>query len=475
MQTKYFSMFSGIGGFEKGIEQAWNVLNAEKLGKYTKAGEIAKTVKSHTPGNGEQKTENTQTSTQETVGGSGGSKSSMRMEASVSAVEKQQSSFLLSTTLTTMGQKKGVGLGEEESITKSLARDSQTDTSFSVTTATLQKDFTENAPICVGYSEIDRYAIKLYERHFKHDNYGDATTINPDTLPDFNLLVGGFPCQAFSVAGKRAGFNDTRGTLFFDIARILKEKQPRHLVLENVKGLLSHDSGSTFTTIIGVLTDLGYSVEWQVLNSKDFGVPQNRERVIIVGHLGGECRGKVFPISGDDPKTVEQGLVTVSAVTGIKYVQLSPTLDTMYKKGLGSKQARPAVHQLNNPTHSNDRVYGTDGVSPTLNTMQGGNRQPFIAAQRGRGEPPVQRLEVQPEDKTNTLTAVAKDNYVVDVPRIRRLTPVECERLQGFPDNWTKYGINEEPISDTQRYKMCGNAVTTNVIQAVIERLIDHV
>ena len=290
---------------------------------------------------------------------------------------------------------------------------------------------------CVGYSEIDKYAIKVYERNFNgHKNYGNATTINAAKLPDFDLLVGGFPCQAFSIAGKRAGFDDTRGTLFFDIARILKEKQPRNLVLENVKGLLSHDGGRTFTTIIGVLSDLGYFVEWQVLNSKDFGVPQNRERVIIVGHLGGKCRGQVFPIS----ETNGQDIV-----------------------------------QLNQPKHSNDRIYSSGGVSPTLNTMQGGNRQPFIVAQRGRGNPPVQTLEPQTEDRTNTLTAVAKDNLVVDMPRIRRLTPLECERLQGFPDDWTKYGEDEHgmrvDISDTQRYKMCGNAVTTNVIQAVMEQL----
>jgi len=323
-------------------------------------------------------------------------------------------------------------------------------------------------PLCVGYSEIDKYATKVYERNFNgHKNYGDATTINPTKLPDFDLLVGGFPCQAFSIAGKRAGFNDTRGTLFFDIARILAEKRPRHLVLENVKGLLSHEQGKTFQTILGVLSDLGYRVEWQVLNSKDFGVPQNRERVYIVGHLGDGCGGKVFPITGNDQQTIESGLATVSSVTGMKRVELSPTLDTMYKKGLGSKQARPAViEQINQPTHSNDRVYADSGLSPTLNTMQGGNRQPFIAAQRGRENGQV--LEPQVDDKSNTLTAVAKDNYVVDIPRIRRLTPLECERLQGFPDNWTA------GESDTQRYKMCGNAVTVNTVQAVMERLFNH-
>jgi len=156
------------------------------------------------------------------------------------------------------------------------------------------------APLCIGYSEIDKYSIQIYETHFNHKNYGGCTKIIASKLPDFDLLVGGFPCQAFSVAGKRRGFEDTRGTLFFEIARILKEKKPQHLLLENVKGLLSHDGGRTFETIIRVLTDLGYSIEWQVLNSKDFGVPQNRERVFIVGYLGGRSGRKVFPLGRTD-------------------------------------------------------------------------------------------------------------------------------------------------------------------------------
>jgi DNA (cytosine-5)-methyltransferase 1 len=249
------------------------------------------------------------------------------------------------------------------------------------------------APLCVGYSEIDKYAIATYQSHFGgHRNYGDATKINARELPDFDLLVGGFPCQAFSVAGKRKGFDDTRGTLFFDIARILSEKRPRHLVLENVKGLLSHDSGKTFQTIIGVLTDLGYFVEWQVLNSKDFGVPQNRERVFIVGHLGGEPRRKVFPIFGTNGKALKQII--------------------------GGSQG--------------DRVYAPSGVSATLASQAGGK-----GAKTGL--------------------------YKLDT-RIRRLTPLECERLQGFPDNWTVG-------SDTQRYKQCGNAVTVNVVEAVMRGL----
>jgi len=154
-----------------------------------------------------------------------------------------------------------------------------------------------SAPLCVGFSEIDKYAIQIYEKHFPgHKNWGDITTINPAELPDFDFICGGFPCQAFSIAGKRKGFNDTRGTLFFDIARIIKEKRPRYLLLENVKGLLSHDQGRTFKIILSTLDELGYDIQWQVLNSKNFGVPQNRERVFIIGQRRDIDKIQVFPI-----------------------------------------------------------------------------------------------------------------------------------------------------------------------------------
>ncbi len=131
---------------------------------------------------------------------------------------------------------------------------------------------------CVGYSEIESQALKIYRKHFpNHKNYGDITKIKPADLPDFDLLVGGFPCQAFSIAGKRGGFNDTRGTLFFEIARIVKAKKPRLLLLENVKGLLSHDRGRTFGTILNALDELGYDTEWMVLDGYNFdGAPRSR-------------------------------------------------------------------------------------------------------------------------------------------------------------------------------------------------------
>jgi DNA (cytosine-5)-methyltransferase 1 len=222
-------------------------------------------------------------------------------------------------------------------------------------------------PICIGFSEIDKYATQIYKKHFNHKEYGDIKSINPSELPDFDLLCGGFPCQAFSIAGKRAGFEDTRGTLIYDVFRIIKEKHPKLVLLENVKGLLSHDSGRTFKTIITSLAELGYAVEWQVLNAKNFGVPQNRERVFIVGHLGGFGGRQVFPIGEANIET---------ATTKKLPEQISNCLRTNYSNG---KSNEIYIRQLNKPNHSNDRVYGVDGISPALNTMQGGNRQPFIA------------------------------------------------------------------------------------------------
>lgn len=333
----------------------------------------------------------------------------------------------------------------------------------------------QEPPTCVGYSEIDKYATEIYQKRFPaHKNYGDIRNINPKELPDFDLLVGGFPCQAFSIAGKRGGFKDTRGTLFFEIARLVRAKQPRLLLLENVKGLLSHDKGKTFYTIISTLDELGYDLQWQVLNSKNFGVPQNRERVFIVGHLRGTYRPEVFPIGEDGPQT--------SRVPR----QVSNTLTARYEAtATGSYVAEDQLNaqkikRLNNPRHSTHRVYNTKGISPTLSTMQGGGRQPYVkvseATKRGYAkarEGDSINLSV-PKSKTRrgrvgkgvaqTLDT-GMQQYTLQNLKVRRLTPVECERLQGFPDDWT------EDVSDTQRYKCLGNAVTVNVVAEIVKRL----
>ena len=291
-------------------------------------------------------------------------------------------------------------------------------------------------PLCVGYSEIDKYASSVYQKQFGGTNYGDIRKINAEDLPEFDCLIGGFPCQAFSIAGNRRGFDDTRGTLFFELARILKQKQPRLFVFENVKGLLSHDKGRTLTTIIATIDELGYDCQWQVLNSKNFGVPQNRERIIIVGHLRGTSRPQVFPITSNHEQDIILPTITtrVTADSNGSYVRkVAPQkiiVDSMFE-GDGWNKRHESIR----------RVYNTEGISPTVPIGTGGGVMPKI-----------------------------------NVGQIRRLTPVECERLQGFPDNWTKFGgdsigIDDYEISDSQRYKMCGNAVTTNVIQAVFERI----
>lgn len=273
--------------------------------------------------------------------------------------------------------------------------------------------------IFVGHSEIDTYANNIYSKHFPSIvNYGDATRIDTDTIPDFDFLVGGFPCQAFSVAGKRRGFDDTRGTLFFEIARILKDKRPRYFLLENVKGLLSHDGGKTFQTILKVLADLGYECEWQVLNSKDFGVPQNRERIFIIGNTRGSSRSKIFPLIGTGKK--DKSKVSSTAI------------DSNYFKGPDRHGQRTMIEITQNVSDAL-RVYDPKGVAKTLKGLGGG-----MGAKTGL--------------------------YVVS-SNIRRLTPIECERLQGFPDNYTS------GVSDTQRYKCLGNAVTVNVIEYLFNQI----
>lgn len=237
----------------------------------------------------------------------------------------------------------------------------------------------EGVPACVGFSEVDRYAAQIYQQHFPtHKNYGDITKIDADALPDFDLLVGGFPCQAFSIAGKRGGFADTRGTLFFDLARILQAKRPRLFLFENVKGLLSHDGGRTFRTIIAATAELGYDVQWQVLNSKHHGVPQNRERVFIAGHLRGTPRPEVFPLQeADEPHPAagahgQKVRDTASTLTARQYANwggnfVVGTLRT-HKDGEGFREMK-------------------GGVAPTLNARarQDGSQQAVIV-QRARGK-----------------------------------------------------------------------------------------
>ena len=313
---------------------------------------------------------------------------------------------------------------------------------------------------CVGYSKIEKSAIKIYQEHFpEQKNYGDIRKIKTKELPNFDLLIGGFPCQSFSIAGKRLGFKDTRGTLFFEIARIIKQKRPRFLLLENVKGLLSHNHGKTFAVILSTLYELGYDVEWQVLNSKNFGVPQNRERVFIVGHLRKERATKIFPLAETNKET-----------------NLSNTIRAGGRGSLTKKHTWDLV-QLAGGSQGY-RVYDPKGISTTLASQAGG-----VGAKTGLYAIPVltpDRINKRQNGRRAkgnnepSFTLTAQDKHgIFDGITIRRLTPIECERLQGFLDNWTKFDDKGETLKDSPRYRMLGNAVSVPVASWIGRRIME--
>lgn len=243
-------------------------------------------------------------------------------------------------------------------------------------------------------------------------------------------MVGGFPCQAFSIAGKRKGFADERGNLFFEIIRIIKQAKPAYLLLENVKGLLHHDEGKTFTTILRSLTELGYNIQWQVLNSKDFGVPQNRERIYIIGHLGIKSREQIFPIK----KSTQKYYLSTTPKT------ITPTI---------------LIREATKTGYSIASVGDSINISYPNSTMRRGRIGKKIA---------------------HTITTKKCHVTLTEDKKLRYITPLECERLQGFPDKWTHVGVDKEGrvkrISDTQRYKCLGNAVSVPVINAIISVLL---
>ena len=319
---------------------------------------------------------------------------------------------------------------------------------------------------CVGYCEIDKYARLSYNAIHNTEGEIDYKDITEVTNEEFrklrgkvDVICGGFPCQAFSIAGNQLGFEDARGTLFYEIARAAEQVKPRYLFLENVRNLLSHDKGKTFARMLKILDELGYDVEWQVLNSKNFGVPQNRERVFIIGHLRGECTYRVFPIRGKDEKFNTDGEINQVGNIG-------------KSDNFGGN---PQV----------TRVYDINGISPTLNTMQGGGREPKIlvreATKQGYAVADVgDSINFShPNSKTrrgrvgkniaNTLLTSDEQGVVLSDYKIRKLTPRECWRLQGFPD-WA-FDKAQAVNSNSQLYKQAGNSVTVNVIEEIAKRL----
>lgn len=390
---------------------------------------------------------------------------------------------------------------------------------------------------CVGYCEIDKYAKLAYETLYDTKGevyYNDARKIKPEELPDFDLMCGGFPCQSFSQAGKRLGFADARGTLFFEIARIAAVKKPKYLLLENVPGLLSHDSGRTFAAILSSLDELGYDVAWQVLNSADHNVAQSRKRVYIVGFLRERCAGQILSFTDANPKTLIQRIPGKEGNRVYSPEGLSITLTSqaggfggktgLYEiMGLPIKVRTKSGYQIALPGDSIDLAYpnlnsrrGRVGkeIAHTLTTScnQGYyamfiNMNPdpkitelarCITARQDSGiskhkgehsgvilitEPIAvltpEKVNVRqqgrrfklPNEPMFTIT-VADKHGVIYCGYIRKLLPLEAWRLQGFTDEQFNK-VQTIGMSDAQLYKQAGNAVTTNVVEDVAKFILE--
>ena len=293
---------------------------------------------------------------------------------------------------------------------------------------------------CVLSSEIDKWACMTYEKNYGENPYCDVTKVDEKEIADFDVCLAGFPCQAFSIAGKRGGFEDTRGTLFFDVARIIKEKRPKAFLLENVKGLVNHRSGKTLETIINTLEeDLGYTTYYQVLNAKDYGLAQNRERIYIVGFREGGS-GYKYPLPSSEKKVIRD-------IMEEKPVAARYYLSTVYIKSMKAHKARHEAlgHGFGYEIRDIDDIAGT-----------------IVCGGMGR----ERNLIIDPRqtdfsDKGNKKGEINNEG-------LRVMTPLEWERLQGFPDNWT------DGLANGHRYKQMGNSVAVPVIEKVSEGIINE-
>ena len=342
---------------------------------------------------------------------------------------------------------------------------------------------------CVGHCEIDKYADASYRAI--HDigeeekYYPDAREIAPNDLPPFDLLCGGFPCQAFSNAGKRKGFDDARGTLFFEIARLAEARRPAYLLLENVPGLLTHDQGRTFAVILSALDELGYHVEWSVLNSANFHVPQSRKRVFLICYLDPRCAGQILPVFGDDAKALIQliggpqgsrvydpeglactqtsGAGGMGGKTGLYLVDLSKGApeQTEIARCLTARYGQTSLS-----THPRER----SGVLLIKEATKRGYKEagPGDTVDLGYAGSNTRRGRVG-RDIAHTLETSSIQGIVERGGRIRRLMPRECLRLQGFAEDQIDRLL--AITSDAQAYKQAGNSVTVNVIEAIGRRI----
>ena len=298
---------------------------------------------------------------------------------------------------------------------------------------------------CVYSSEINPACCETYKNNFGDQPDGDITKVDESSIPDHHLLAGGFPCQSFSIAGKKMGFADPRGTLFFDILRIADTKRPKALLLENVKNLSIHDSGRTLTTIKKSLEQIGYHFSWEVLNAKDFGVPQNRERTIMVASLA--TKFDINPL-----KNLKVPQKNIRDILAKKPAQiLDPSEYTLIPERMWKKQksgllfvgyrnkpsrttgTRPSTEHLSRFHKQPNRVYHADGTHPTIPSQEPSGRF-----------------------------------WVYDGQVVRRLSHLECLALQGFPPTHLM------PSRTSEAYRQIGNSVPPPLIEAVVKMAVEQ-
>lgn len=348
------------------------------------------------------------------------------------------------------------------------------------------------------FSEVDKHAIAVYKNQFKNSTYvGSVTDVRGAELPNIDLITFGSPCQDFSLAGKRKGMGGERSSLILEAIRLISECRPRVFVWENVKGTFSSNDGEDFAAILQEFAGLGgYRLEWQLLNTSWF-LPQNRERIYLVGYLaepGGDWRG-VFPIRETDDLSYRSQWNNGQQATSVRDKNaLARALNSRPAFGQGSDDTFIKVKSQDIEVYrKRENKELRNDIAPTLTAggNSGGNHSEMAmlkvksATKQGyetAGEGDSINLS-QPtsetrrgrvgKQKANTLETTCNQAAVQDY-RIRRLTPIECERLQGFPDNHTEFGDYDgevKKMSNTQRYKQCGNAVTVDVVQAVANKL----
>lgn len=293
---------------------------------------------------------------------------------------------------------------------------------------------------CIFASEWDSYAQSVYEKNFGIKPYGDITKIEESDIPDHNIICGGFPCQAFSISGKQNGFNDTRGTLFFEIIRIAKFHSPELLILENVANFEKHDKGRTLQVVVESLYNLGYDVYFKVLNASFFGIPQSRERIYFVCFRKDlNAKNFKFPEQDGYPIYLKDILLDDKEIDKSIYLNRKDIYfneDKIKGKELFSvNRIKPLRLGRVNKGGQGERIYDINGHAITLSAYGGG-----VGSKTGL--------------------------YLIN-GKVRKLLPRECSRIQGFPDD---FKISE---SSSQAYKQFGNSVAVNVLQSIIKRIID--